>query len=405
MARLIINEGDGPRTVELQGVLSVGSNPGCDIVLGHHTAIGVRAELKPLRFGYRVSIAKGELLVNGRATEMADLEHNDTLKVGEVLILYKQPEGEAFDPSGGARAAGAGPGGPVELLRDEVAADELSDADVLALAGLAPLDEPLEELDELELLEDDALEELEVLGELEELGPERHAHETQGLDDALLRAKHKRLEALRRLKSAKRGGSAEGPALSAPGALEAVAALDDEGVAELEGLEWSQGLTEASVPEILERARQVVAEREAERLAAERAAAAEAERLAAERAAAAEAERLAAEQAAGAEAERVAAEQAAAAEAERAAAELELEELEELDELELEPVPASAPGLGLGGAPSIRAPAPRVDPQVFASPNPPRPLPPGGVRFRRPLPPGHRAPAFLPPVHPGSPPA
>ena len=70
------------------------------------------------------------------------------------------------------------------------------------------------------------------------------------------------------------------------------------------------------------------AEEEAERVAAEEAAAAEAKRLAAEEAAAAEAERvaaeakrLAAEEAAAAEAERVAAETVAAAEAERVAAE------------------------------------------------------------------------------------
>lgn len=414
MARLIINEGNGPQARELSGVVSLGSNPNCDVVLSHRSAMGVRLELKPLKFGYRAQVIKGSVSLNGKALDMADLDHNDQLQVGDVLLLYKQPEGEAFSPGLGGRSADSSQ--VLELLPEDAVSEELSDADVLAMAGLEPL-EPEEELS-LELLD--------------ELPPERHASEAAGLDDALVRARHKRLEALARVQRAKRGGSPDGPDLSAPGALDAVAALNADAVADLESLEWSQNLGEASVPEILARARELAhayaarqaeqaARAEAERLAAEEAArlaaeqaAEEAARLAAEHAAE-EAERLAAE-----EALRVAAAEAARVEAERLAAEAEaaaeleelpelealdeLEPLTELDEFELTPLPAVGAAAAVAasvGAATTRAPAALN----LTGPNPPRPLPPEGVRFRRPLPPGHRAPAFLPPLHPGRAPA
>lgn len=408
MARLIVNEGAGPRPVELSGERSLGSNPACDVVLTHPTALGTRVVLKPLRFGYRATAVKGQLLVNGQPRELADLEHNDQLRIGEVLVIYKQPEGEAFRPEGGAPADG-----PVELelLPDAEPAAELSEAELRELAG-----------EELPLLED--------------AEPVRRAAEVVGLDEALQRSRWKRLEALRRLQVARAGGAPEGPDLAAPGALDAVAALDADAVAALESMEWSQGLMDAPIPLILERARDTAtakaaesaeaARRAAEQAEAERRAA-EAERQVAERAAAeraaaerAEAERLAAAEAAAraaAEAETRAAEAArddalrrATEDAERARlaeappADVELEVLETLDTLEplealdtLDLVELTPWGDGPLVASAATAGA--------AAGGPRRPLPAGGVRFTRPLPPGHRAPRFLPPVHPGRPPA
>jgi hypothetical protein len=434
MARIIINEGAGPQPVDLDGLVVLGSNPSCDVVLSHGSALGSRVELKPLRFGYRVTVVKGDASINGGVREMADLEHNDQIQIGDVLVIYKQPEGDDFQPGDGSsgRTVLADGSEEFELLREDAPAEELSDAEVMAMTGMTAPAEP--ELEELELLEDVELE------ELPELEPMRSAAEAEGLDDALVRAKHKRLEAMRRVQLAKAGESPDGPDLSEPGALDVVAGLDEDGVSTLESLEWSAGLTDATVPEIMARAQEIVAEREAERLAAEAAAAeaaaaeaAAAEAAAAEAAAAEAAEAAAAEAAAAeaAAAEAAAAEaaaaEAAAAEAAAAAAaaeaaELEsLDELEELDELEsldeLEvladalapPVPAFVPSAA-PGAPQPVAAAASAPALTGAGPLPtgslaPRPLPPGGVPFSRPLPPGMRVPNHLPPAHPGRAPA
>lgn len=461
MAKFIINEGLGPRTVDLQGTLSLGSNPLCDVILESSTALGCRCEMRPLRWGYRVLKVKGDLFVNERSIEMADLDHGDTLRVGDVLLLYKQPEGDDFD---GADSAGTEQLESVALEELSMDALELIDesavvaepeprregdafqrgrwkriealrrlslarqgalgwiptlskpgaldlaAELDASGGAAEWDayeqseglqdktlrelvllidetlatvprakapEVLEELEELEVLE--------ILDVLEEIEP-RHAHETAGLDDAMVRARHKRLEALRRVRLARDCVFEEWPELSAPGALDVVRALDQEGSAsELEVFETSAGLGDSTLS-------QLHSEVEERRVAAAEAAAAEA----AEAEAAAEA--AAAEAAAEAAAAEAAAAEAAAAEAE-AAAELlpELELLEELDIVE--------PGaLSLSGA-APSAPTPLVTaPQPLLSQGV-RPLPPGGVRFTRPLPPGRSAPTHLPPLHPGRMPA
>jgi len=494
MASLIVNQGDGPVPHPLKGLVVLGSNPGCDIVLQHPTALGSRVELKPLRFGYRVVRVKGELQLNEQACDMADLEHNDTLRLGEVMLLYKQPEGaEGFAAASGSDGGQAAAAGAARGTADEVP----------ELAGLEPLDatddlpqlEALEELDELEGLESldaiEGLEELEPLESLESLtgraagggrvrGPVEEidlaasVHEptppSPALDEAYERAHWKRLEMLRRLSEARAGNTQEWPALHADGALASVQALSEQAQAELLAWEQSEGLVEASLRGLqqqVERAQREAAraeraararEREeaARRQAAEREAAAReaaareaAAREAAEREAA-ERERLAREQA---EQERVERERAAAAALE-ALPELEplepeplatLEDLEPLTDLQPLAAPASSAPTGraptrperAGSAgqraasrPSRAAPRPPAPAQApgptdlrptafspaawqFPSslPAPPalppadsRPLPAGGVRFRRPLPPGHRAPTYLPPVRPaGSP--
>ena len=468
MAKFIINEGTGPRTVDLQGTLSLGSNPSCDVVLKSSTALGNRCELRPLRWGYRVVKEKGELYVNEHSVEMADLDHGDTVRIGAVLLLYKQPEGDAF--SGGSAASGPelveleeldlpelelidesavvaeapphregdsfqrgrwkriealrrlslaqqGTLGEVPALSAEGALDWAAEIDSSGAVGewdtfehtqgvegktlrellllidetaaSVPAAQASEELEELDLLED--FEELEELEVLEEIEP-RHAHETVGMDDAMVRARRKRLEALRRVRLARDGDFAPLPDLSEAGALDVVKALDESGAAsELEAFESSAGLGDRTVSQLLEevetRRRDAVAAAEA----AEAAEAAAAEAAAAE-AAAAEA---AAAEAAAAEA---AAAEAAAAEAEA----LDLEDLEELEVLEdfedLTPVTADTPAAPSAPEPVLSAPRPVLSQGV-------RPVPAGGVPFARPLPPGRPAPTYLPPLHPGRRPA
>ncbi|GJM21698.1 MAG: hypothetical protein DHS20C15_16130 [Planctomycetota bacterium] len=392
MARIIVNEGAGPRSIELLGMVTVGSNPSCDVVLEHPSALGVRVELKPLRFGYRVKLIKGELKLNDSSCEMADLDHNDALQIGEVMLLYKQPEGAGFEPV--TTPSEVTPEG-LELLDD---LEELPELEIV------------EELDELEELEELQLEELEperVRGVVEEidLRPEAPddtraapAQPDPGLEEALLRARWKRLEMLRRLKRAQQGELESYPDLRDPGALSAVQQLDLEGRTEsLEKFEVEQQLEEASLPEL------------AERVEAARAAGLQQVEDAAAKAAA----------------ERAAAEAAQAEEALEELEELPLDELEELPlEEELEELPElelteAAPAAALGAAaasasprdtapraPQPSAPAPARDLAPAASAAPPagvRPLPPEGIRWERPLPPGRRGPTFLPPVHPGAP--
>ena len=85
MARIIVNEGGGPQSYELSGIVTVGSNPSCDVVLTHPSTLGFRLKLKPLKYGYRARLVKGDLVHNERPCDMADLDHNDTMRVGDVL--------------------------------------------------------------------------------------------------------------------------------------------------------------------------------------------------------------------------------------------------------------------------------------------------------------------------------
>jgi len=388
MARIIVNEGSGPRVVELQGLVTVGSNPSCDVVLAHESALGVRIELKPLRFGYRAKLIKGEARLNESSFEMADLDHNDTLHVGEVMLLYKQPEGAEFAPPAAAPVTPEG----LELL------DDLDELPELELEALEEVDD-LEELPELDVLEElpaepaarrrGAVEEIDLV-------PERPAEPAQpdpGLEEALLRARWKRLEMLRRLQRVQAGELESYPDLRDPGALDIAQQLDLEGrAAPLEQLEADEQLTEASLPELAERVEQA-------RAAAKQAADAHAAESAAVAAAAAAA--------------------AVGDQADEALEELEelpldeldelepLEELEALPELELEPVDEPA-AVSVAAAATARDDAPRAPEREPASAAPSgasggvRPLPPEGIRWRRPLPPGRRGPTYLPPVHPGA---
>jgi len=475
MARIIINEGTGPRDVPLSGVVVLGSNPSCDVVLEHDSAIGCRVELKPLRWGYRAQCVKGEMLVNEEPAEMADLEHNDTLRVGDVMVLYKQPESaEEFAAGAVAAPATAEPAPEEESATAEVASEEEPAAAVGSLEeeldalSLEADDDTLDlegfDLDEAATSEDDPFAELEPeSGLFEELAPEPAEPEPAPSEDVsaefdltIQRARWKRLEALRRLRLVREGSDEIFIDISKPKALEEVAALDEKGeVADLEAYEDEQGLTEKTVAELLAMGEEACAAREAaaeplepledeepepedveeplEELEvddeAEPALAggdAELEELEVE---ADETQELsepavATETTPRAPMESVveppstdgdeyelppvaaAASSASVAGGQDLDAVEDLEELSDLDELEsvdepeesfeLEPVAATEPAMAAASAPAAAVPPP-----VLGT----RPLPPGGVRFRRPLPPGFAAPTYLPPVHPGAPPA
>jgi hypothetical protein len=367
MASIIVNQGAGPVPYELEGTVVLGSNPSCEVVLEHPTALGCRVELKPLRWGYRVVLVKGDMQLNEESCELADLEHNDTLRIGEVMVLYKQPEGaEVF----------AGAALPEELPELE-ALEEF---------------ESLEELEPLSVHED--VDDLEQLPELEAL-PEP----SQELDVAVDRAHWKRLEALRRVREARAGSMEFFPDIAKDRVLDDSRQMEESGAAaELFAYEEQHDLADKTVKQLLDLAAvaQVETEREAvaqkEREAAERQ-----ERQAAEERAREEREEE--EQQARLEAERLeqeAAEEHAREQARKqkeeadalATAELEalaeLEELQEFDELE--------------ELPELVTLHESLEPQAL--PASVRPLPAGGVRFQRPLPPDHRAPTFLPPAQP-----
>jgi hypothetical protein len=201
MARIIVNEGEGPRSIALSAERTVvGSNPKCDVVLRHDSALGVRFAIERTPDGYRVDVIKGVVLLNETETRSAQLAHNDTLRIGESMVLFKEADragtgSAALQPDVGRIASHPPPGALDELpaLEDVTApgpvgatatpqappapatADGPPDLDAAdALEPFAALEEA-EALDELEQLEElDDLEELEELEELDEVvGPER----------------------------------------------------------------------------------------------------------------------------------------------------------------------------------------------------------------------------------------
>lgn len=403
MARIIVNDGTGPRSIELEGLVALGSNPSCDIVLEHPSALGARLELKPLKFGYRAKLIKGEAALNEAHFELADLDHNDTLRVGEVLILYKQPEGADFVV-------------PAALP-----------------VGLELLDDPVEELEELEELGE--LEELEELEELPELDVVEEAHEVEEIDllavakaeaapvvpdasfeEALLRARWKRLELLRRLQEVEDGEVDEFPELSEAGALDEVQHLDMEGRAgPLERYSTEHELDDLSLPELGARVTAALAARAA--AAASPAAEESTDEAPEELTPLDTPEDL--EQLEELETldELPAEPEPAVSEPEAPAVPEPIEELEltDLEPLEPEPAPeaiagvvagAAAAGALVGAAASSSTPAAAQPAAAAARADAPagvRPLPPEGIRWKRPLPPGRRAPSYLPPARPGVP--
>lgn len=143
MSRIIVNEGSGPRPVALSVPrLVVGGTPDCEVRLRHPSAGGCGFVLEATPTGHRVVRLRGELFLNEEPCEVADLLHNDTLRAGEVMILYKNPAATrpGPEPAGpAAPAAAPAPAAASEPL-EELAVEEEPE-----LLAIEELDAPLED--------------------------------------------------------------------------------------------------------------------------------------------------------------------------------------------------------------------------------------------------------------------
>lgn len=93
MATVIVNEGDGPCLYELGTDRTlVGSDSECGIVLRHPSAAGCEFVLKAEGDGHRATHLTGRVFLNEVSLESQVLTHKDTLRVGEIMLLYKNPE-------------------------------------------------------------------------------------------------------------------------------------------------------------------------------------------------------------------------------------------------------------------------------------------------------------------------
>jgi hypothetical protein len=89
-SRIIVNEGEGARPVDLVvSRLVIGGSPDCDVRLRAAAAAGVEFVLEATPDGHRVVRLLGPLFLNEEPCDVADLRHNDTLRAGESMILYK----------------------------------------------------------------------------------------------------------------------------------------------------------------------------------------------------------------------------------------------------------------------------------------------------------------------------
>jgi hypothetical protein len=122
MASIIVDEGGGSRQPPLSGDRTVvGSNPQCDVQLRHLSATGTRFVIDSAGRPARVSVLKGEVLLNDRAVLASELRHHDTLSIGEVTVLYVDPPpGGLTMPDSPAFADAADTLRALERLRDAV---------------------------------------------------------------------------------------------------------------------------------------------------------------------------------------------------------------------------------------------------------------------------------------------
>ena len=106
MPRIIVNEGEGARPVDLVvSRLVVGGSGDCDLRLRHPGTSGAEFVVEAVPGGHRVVRLRGELLLNEQPCDVAVLQHGDTLRVGESMLLYKNPAARRRVPPA-AQAAG-----------------------------------------------------------------------------------------------------------------------------------------------------------------------------------------------------------------------------------------------------------------------------------------------------------
>ena len=122
MARIIVDEGDGSREHTLSGDRTVvGSNPQCDLQLRHRSATGTRFVIDSGARPARLTVLKGDVLLNDRSVLASELRHHDSLRVGEVSLLYLDPPaGGRSVPLSPALADAADTLRALERLRDSL---------------------------------------------------------------------------------------------------------------------------------------------------------------------------------------------------------------------------------------------------------------------------------------------
>jgi len=109
-SRIIVNEGQGPRPVDLSVPrLIVGGSPDCDVRLRDAAAAGIEFVIEAATAGHhpdghRVVRLLGELFLNEEPCDVAQLHHNDTLRAGASLVLYKNPAARRAVPAAGLQA-------------------------------------------------------------------------------------------------------------------------------------------------------------------------------------------------------------------------------------------------------------------------------------------------------------
>jgi hypothetical protein len=92
MERLIVNEGQGPVSRELTApLMHVGGDERCDLVLRHPSTLGNVFSIERTTHGHCARGLKGVVFHNEVVLAAADLLHNDTLRAGDTLVLYKNP--------------------------------------------------------------------------------------------------------------------------------------------------------------------------------------------------------------------------------------------------------------------------------------------------------------------------
>jgi hypothetical protein len=104
-SRIIVNEGRGPRPVDLVVPrLIVGGSPDCDVRLRDAAAAGIEFVIEASAPGHRVVRLLGELFLNEEPCDVSALHHNDTLRAGETLVLYKNPAARRAISAAGLQA-------------------------------------------------------------------------------------------------------------------------------------------------------------------------------------------------------------------------------------------------------------------------------------------------------------
>ena len=144
---------------------------------------GVQLTLEVTSTGHRMIVLTGEVFHNEEACEYQDLLHNDTLRVGASMVLYKNPDAtlpevapttEAATPAMQEPSAALGELDELDTLGDLDLSDDELEADQTVTATEMDWDPAGSELIEIGLLDSDdtediAVEESEVLTEQEGL--------------------------------------------------------------------------------------------------------------------------------------------------------------------------------------------------------------------------------------------